>query len=102
MRNSCDVIETDNYAILNTLQNFHFRDYSISVYQVELKYTEPNSIGKIVQANISTITKYLNLYWNIVKSFIVIAFRRMLCTQVYLFPLRAVPYGMENSFYLIR
>ena len=33
MRNSYDVIEIDNYVILNTLQNFYFREYSIFVYQ---------------------------------------------------------------------
>ena len=33
MQNSYDVTEVDNYVILNTFQNFHFREYSIFVYQ---------------------------------------------------------------------
>ena len=37
MQNSYDVIEIDNYVIFNTLQNFHFREYSIFVYQFGLK-----------------------------------------------------------------
>ena len=32
-----DVIEFDNYVILNTLQNFHFLEGFIFVYLVELK-----------------------------------------------------------------
>ena len=59
MRNSYDVIEVDNYVILNTLQNFHFREYSFFVYQ----HAEHN-IGKIFKNNIILITKYLNLDWN--------------------------------------
>ena len=35
----------------------------------DLKQAKPN-IGKIFNSNISLITKYLNLNWNIVKSFI--------------------------------
>ena len=68
MRNSYDVIEIDNYVILNTLQNFHFREYSIFVYQFGLKHAEPN-FGKIDKTNTILITKYLNLHWNIVKSY---------------------------------
>ena len=37
MQNSYDVIEIDNYIILNTLLNFHFREYSIFVDQFVLK-----------------------------------------------------------------
>ena len=73
MRNSYDVIEIDKYVILNTLQNFHFREYSIFVYQYGLKHAEPN-IGKIFKNNINLNTKYLNLNWNIVKR--VIFFRK--------------------------
>ena len=69
MRNSYDVIEIDKYVILSTLQNFHFREYSIFVCLFELKYAEPN-IGKIFKTNIILIAKYLN--WNIVKSLIFI------------------------------
>ena len=69
MRNSYDVIEIDNYAILNTLQNFHFLEYSIFVYQVGLKHVEPN-FGKFFKTNTILIPKYLNLNWNIVKSYI--------------------------------
>ena len=68
MPNSYDVIEIDNYVILNALWNFHFREYSMFVYQFGLKHAKPN-IGKIFNANIILITKYLNLNWNIVKSF---------------------------------
>ena len=60
MRNSYDVIEIDNYVILNTLQNFHLREYSIFVYQVGLKHAEPN-FGIIFKTNTILITKYLNL-----------------------------------------
>ena len=69
MPNSYDVIEIDNYVILNTLRNFHFQEYSIFVDQFGLKHSKPN-ICKIFNANIILITKYLNLNWNIVKSFI--------------------------------
>ena len=48
MRNSSDVIEIDNTVILNTIQIFHFLEFSIFVYQVGLK---PN-IGKIFKTNI--------------------------------------------------
>ena len=68
MRNSYDVIEIDNYVILNTLQNIHFREYSIFVYQFGPKYIEPN-FGKIFKINTILITKYLNLHWIIVKSY---------------------------------
>ena len=37
MRSSYDVIEINNYVILNTSQNFHFREYSIFVYKFGLK-----------------------------------------------------------------
>ena len=66
MRNSYDVIEIDNYIILNTLQNFHFREYSIFVYLFGIKHAEPN-IGKIFKNNVILITKYLNVNWNNVK-----------------------------------
>ena len=36
MRNSYDVVEIENYVILNTLQNFHFREY-VFVFQFGLK-----------------------------------------------------------------
>ena len=68
MRNSCDVIEIDNYVILNTLQNFHIREYSHFVYQFGLKHAEPN-FGKIFKTNTILNTKYLNLKLNIVKSY---------------------------------
>ena len=35
--NFYDIIETDNYAILSTMHNFHFQEYSIFVYQFGLK-----------------------------------------------------------------
>ena len=66
MHNYYDVIEIDNDVILNTLQNFHFGEYSIFVYQFGLKHAKPN-IDKVFKTNISLITKYLNLNWNIVK-----------------------------------
>ena len=50
MRNSYDVNEIDNYVILNTLQNFHFQEYSIFVYQFGIKRAKPN-IGKIFKNN---------------------------------------------------
>ena len=37
MCNSYDVIEIENYVILNTLQNFHFGENYNFVYQIELK-----------------------------------------------------------------
>ena len=67
MRSSYDVIEIDNYVILNTLQNFHFREYFIFVSKFRLKHVEPN-IGKISKTSTILITKYINLNWNIVKS----------------------------------
>ena len=48
------------------LQNFHFGEYSIFVYQFGLKHAKPD-IDKVFKTNISLITKYLNLNWNIVK-----------------------------------
>ena len=42
MRFSYDVIEIYNYVILSTLQNLHFREYSIFVYRFGLKHTKPN------------------------------------------------------------
>ena len=69
MRSSYDAIEINNYVILNTSQNFHFREYSICVYKFGLKHAEPN-IGKIFKTNTILITKYLNINWSIVKSFI--------------------------------
>ena len=69
MRNSYDVIKTDNHVILKTLQNFHFVEYFIFVCQFGLKHVEPN-IRKIFMNNtFFFITKYLNLIWNIVKKF---------------------------------
>ena len=69
MRNYYDVIEIDNYIILNTLRNFHFQEYSIVVYQFGLKHAEPN-IGKIFETNSILITKYLNLNWHIEFNYI--------------------------------
>ena len=69
MRSSYDIIENNNYVILNSLQNFYFGEYSIFVYQVGLKHAEPN-IGKIFKTIIILMTKYLNFNWNILKSFI--------------------------------
>ena len=63
------LIDIENYIIWNTLQNFHFGEYSILVYQVGLETPEPN-IGKIFKPNIIVFTKYLTLNWKIVKSFI--------------------------------
>ena len=67
MLNSYDVIEIDKYVILSTLQNFHFREYSIFVYRFGQKNAKPN-IGKIFKTSIILITKYVILNWNIVKS----------------------------------
>ena len=44
MRNSYEVTEINNYVILNTWQNFYFREYSIFVYQFGLKKM-PNLIS---------------------------------------------------------
>ena len=68
MRNSYNIIEIDNYVILNTLQNFHFQEYSIFAYQFGLKTCQTN-FGKTFKTNTIFITKYLNYYWNIVKSY---------------------------------
>ena len=69
MRTSSDIIEIDNYVILNTLQMFSFlRILYFFLYLFGLKHAEPN-IGKIFKTNIILITKYLNLNWNFVKSF---------------------------------
>ena len=51
MCNSYDVFEIDNYVISSTLQTYHFREYSIFVYQLGLKHAEPN-IEKIFETNI--------------------------------------------------
>ena len=67
--NSYDTIEIDNYLILNTMQNFYFREYFIFVYPVGLKHVKPYT-GKIFKISIILITKYLNLNWNNVKRFI--------------------------------
>ena len=67
MRSSYDIIEIDNYVILNILQNFHFLEYSIFVYKFGPEHAKPN-IGKIFKINTILITKYLNLNWNIAKS----------------------------------
>ena len=68
MRSSYDVIEIDNYVILNTSQNFHFREYSIFVYKFGLKTCRTKKSGIIFKTNTILITKYLNLNWSIVKS----------------------------------
>ena len=70
MRNSYE-IEMDKYVVLSSLQNYHFREYSLFVYGFGLKHAKPN-IGKIFKTNIILIRKYLNLNWNIVKSIIFI------------------------------
>ena len=40
IRSSYDVIEIDNYVILSSLQNLHFREYSIFVYRFGLIVNE--------------------------------------------------------------
>ena len=42
----------DNYVILNTLQNYHFEDDSICVYDFGQKYAKPN-LGKLFKTNIN-------------------------------------------------
>ena len=69
MRNFYEDIKIDNYVILNTLQNLNFGENSIFIYRFGLKHAKPN-IDKIFKTNIILITTYLNLNWNIVKSFI--------------------------------
>ena len=59
---SYDAIEIEKYIILKTLQDIHFQ-YFIFVNPVGLKH-----FGKYM-SNIILITKYLNLEWNLVKSF---------------------------------
>ena len=49
MRYYYDVIEIDNYVILNTLQNFHFQEYSIFAIWTK---NMPNQI----------LAKYLNQF----------------------------------------
>ena len=66
MRNSYDVIEIDNYAILSTLQNLRFGEYSNFVCRFGLKHAKPD-IGKLFNTNIILSTKYPYLNWNIVK-----------------------------------
>ena len=44
MPNSYDVIEIHNYVFLNTLRNFHFREYSIFDHQLELKRAKNRKI----------------------------------------------------------
>ena len=66
MHNSYDVIEFDNYAILNTLQNFHFQEYFIFVFPVELKICQ-TQYWQNNKMNIILVTMYLTLNWNIVK-----------------------------------
>ena len=66
MWNSYDVIEIDNYVILNTLPNFHFQEYSIFVYQFELK-TCLTKYRQNIKDRYFFITKYFNLYWIIEK-----------------------------------
>ena len=67
MRSFYDVIEIDNYVILNTLRIFISENFLFLPINLDLKHAEPN-IGKIFQTNTILITKYLNLNWNIVKS----------------------------------
>ena len=71
MRNSYDVIEIDNYIILNihVLQNFISENNLFLSINLVLKHAKPN-IGKIFKTNTIFITKYFNLNWNIVKSYI--------------------------------
>ena len=71
MRNSYDVIEIDNYVILSTLQNLHFRERSLLSIDLDYKHAKPY-IGKIFKTSIVLITKYLNLNWTIVKPLIFI------------------------------
>ena len=80
MRNSFDVIDIDNYVILNILLNFHFQEESILVHKFGLKYVERN-ICKIFKTYINLITKYLNLNWNIVKSFIFLPKKLLILNQ---------------------
>ena len=61
--NSYDASEIDKNVILNTLRTFHFREYSIFVYQLGLKHAEPN-IGNFLR--IILFNKNLNPSWNIV------------------------------------
>ena len=67
---SYDVIEIDNYAILSTLQNIHFQEYSIFVYRFGLNTY--STLYQIFKTNIILITKYHNLNTNIVESLIFI------------------------------
>ena len=69
MRNSYEDIKINNYVILNTLQNFNFGENYFFIYRFGLKHAKP-IIVKIFKTNIILITTYLNLNWNIVKSFI--------------------------------
>ena len=61
-------LKFDIYLIFNTLQNFHFREYSFLSINLDLKHAKPN-FGKIFKTNTILITKYLNLNWNIVRSY---------------------------------
>ena len=70
-------IEIDKYVILSSLQNYHFREYSLFVYRFGQKHAKPN-ISKIFKTNIILITKYLHLNWNIVKSFIFFILKKWL------------------------
>ena len=60
MRNFYDVIEIDNYVILNTLQNFIVEKILFLSINLVSKHAKHN-IGKIFKTNIILITKYLNL-----------------------------------------
>ena len=69
MRNFYGVIETDNYVILNTLQNFISKNILFLFINLDKKHAKPN-IGKFFKTNIILITKYPNLNLNIEKRFI--------------------------------
>ena len=67
MRSSYEVIEIDNYIILNTLQNFHFLEYFIFVYKFGLKTCRTKYRQNIKDQHYFDY-KILNLNWSIVKS----------------------------------
>ena len=68
MRNSYDVTEIDNYVILIHCRIFISENILFLSINLDLKHAEPN-FGKIFKTNTILITKYLNLNWNIVKSY---------------------------------
>ena len=69
MRSCYDVIETDNYVILHTLQNSKFQEYSTFVYQVGLKHAKPY-IGKTFKTKIILLQNILNLIGILHKVFL--------------------------------